>query len=229
MKWYDWLYDQLKLLNINCKKKKLSKSFQCSNRQDPRLQSGDHNCCLKKIENNKAISNQWWRLWSGSNCNGSNCNGSHCNGSHCNGSHHNGSHHNDSHGNDDGDCNVKNKTVKNGNQMALMNMSMAMAVAAAIITPSNSNNITNDMKAWEWQWREHWWSQGHGTVITAVSAQWAVTVMFLQRNRADGNSIAMCCGISISISCCLSEMVTVQKWHHKGGKIWPKRLSTGCL
>jgi len=43
--------------------------------------------------------------------------------------------------------------------------------------------------------------------------------MFLQRNRADSNSISVqWCGISISISCCLSETATVQKWVATAGR-----------
>jgi len=107
-------------------------------------------------------------------------------------------------------------------------MAMEMVTATAMVTPSIK--ITCGMTTSQWQQREYQRKQDHGTVATAISAQWAATTKCLQRNRADCNSIAMqWFGISISIGYCLSEMEKVQKWQQQEGKIWWKGLSTGCL
>ncbi len=103
-----------------------------------------------------------------------------------------------------------------------------MVTVTAMVTPSIK--ITCGMTTSQGRQREHQRNQDHGTVATAISAQWAATTKCLQRNRADGNSIAMqWFGISVSIGYCLSEMEKVQKWQQQEGRIWWKGLSTGCL
>jgi len=131
------------------------------------------------------------------------------------------------------------KTVKNGNQTAVMNMvmemamAMEMATATAMITPCN--NITYGLTP---NSKHHNGDRESidGIRVMALWQQLLVPSEWWQRcfyKETELIATAFLC--SGAASALASVVVSVRQqqcrsgWQQQGGKIWRKRLSTGCL